>query len=223
MFPLPRVGDALLAHCLNCIRLRRALSIHSHHSIPHQLHDGPQVCLSADPARVTHHPEVPLGSLGEFETCPDWVPVMDTGQQFARIALKTMGDHGFDQRADQVAKVRNVSNVGANQNCLCNSVFCGRPKFTARTRRLWRPTLVKPLVLSRPRKARPRVHSRKRGLYVPAVRSTVSSHSKVNNSADLLSPAGSAPGLASTLARRDVKSCGRDENRSMIQLGLVHK
>jgi hypothetical protein len=24
------------------------------------------------------------------------VPVMDTGQQFARIALRTMGDHGFD-------------------------------------------------------------------------------------------------------------------------------
>ena len=38
--------------------------------------------------------EVTLGSLGEFETCPDWAPVMDTGQQFARIAIKTMGDHG---------------------------------------------------------------------------------------------------------------------------------
>jgi len=49
-----------------------------------------------------------LGSLGEFETCPDWVPVMDTGQQFERFAPKTMGDHGFDQRADRVAKVRNV-------------------------------------------------------------------------------------------------------------------
>jgi len=38
---------------------------------------------------------------------------MDTGQQFERIALKTMGDHGFDQRANRVAKVRNVSNVGS--------------------------------------------------------------------------------------------------------------
>ena len=49
----------------------------------------------------------------EFETCPDWVPVMDTGQQFAWIALKTMGEHGFDQRANRVAKVRNVSSVGS--------------------------------------------------------------------------------------------------------------
>jgi hypothetical protein len=57
---------------------------------------------------ITAHPEVTLGSLGEFETCPDWVPVMDTGQQFARIALKTMGDHGFDHRANREAKVRNV-------------------------------------------------------------------------------------------------------------------
>jgi hypothetical protein len=42
----------------------------------------------------TRHPEVTLGSLGKFETCPDWVPVVDTGQQFARIALKTIGDQG---------------------------------------------------------------------------------------------------------------------------------
>jgi hypothetical protein len=41
------------------------------------------------------------------------VPVMDTGQQFARIALKTMGYQGFDQRADGVAKVRNVSRLGS--------------------------------------------------------------------------------------------------------------
>jgi hypothetical protein len=37
---------------------------------------------------------VHLGSLGEFETCPDWVPVMDTGQQFAGSLSKqwaTMG------------------------------------------------------------------------------------------------------------------------------------
>jgi hypothetical protein len=53
-------------------------------------------------------------SSGEFETCPTWVPVMDTGQQFARIALKTMGYHPFDQRADRVAKVRNVSSVGSH-------------------------------------------------------------------------------------------------------------
>ena len=63
--------------------------------------------------RITAHPEVILGSLGEFEACPDWVPVMDTGQQFARIALKTMGDHRFDQRANRAAKVRNASRVGS--------------------------------------------------------------------------------------------------------------
>jgi hypothetical protein len=54
-----------------------------------------------------------LWSLGKFETCPEWVPVMDTGQQFARIALKTMGGHEFDQRADRAARVRNVSKVGS--------------------------------------------------------------------------------------------------------------
>ena len=62
--------------------------------------------------RITAIRKLPC-SLGEFETCPDWVAVMDTGQQFVRITLKTMGDHGFDQRADPVAKVRNVSNVGS--------------------------------------------------------------------------------------------------------------
>jgi hypothetical protein len=48
---VPRVGDALLAHCLNCIRLRRACQ---------SIRIWPQVCLSAEPARVTHYPEVPL-------------------------------------------------------------------------------------------------------------------------------------------------------------------
>jgi len=59
------------------------------------------------------HPEVTSGSLGEFETCPDWVPIMDMDQRFARIALKTMGDQGFDQKARQVARVRNVSMPGS--------------------------------------------------------------------------------------------------------------
>ena len=52
-----------------------------------------------------HHPEVTLGSLGGFETCPDWVPVMDTGQQFARISFKTTGDHWFDHSSRSAAKV----------------------------------------------------------------------------------------------------------------------
>jgi hypothetical protein len=62
---------------------------------------------------MTHHPEGILFSPGQFETCPDWVPAMDTGQQFARIALKTMGVHGFDHRANWAAKVRNVSKLGS--------------------------------------------------------------------------------------------------------------
>ena len=48
---------------------------------------------------ITGQPEVILGAFGEFETCPDWVPSMDTGQHFARIVLKTMGQHAFDYKA----------------------------------------------------------------------------------------------------------------------------
>ena len=39
---------------------------------------------------------------------------MDSGQRFVRIAFQTGGDHGFDQRAERVAKVRNVSSVGTH-------------------------------------------------------------------------------------------------------------
>ena len=67
--------------------------------------------MSGPDSVLPRHPEVTLGSLAELETCPDWVPAMDTGQQFARIAIKTMGDHGFDHRANRVAKVRNVSRL----------------------------------------------------------------------------------------------------------------
>jgi hypothetical protein len=42
-----------------------------------------------------------------------WVPAMDAGQQFARIAIKTMSDPGFDHRANRGAKVRNVSRLGS--------------------------------------------------------------------------------------------------------------
>src|ERR1017187_1897244 len=74
--------------------------------------------------RMTADPEI-TGSLGEFETCPDWVPVMDMGQQFAWIALKTMGEHGFDQRTNRVAKVRNVPNVGSrNEGRGSRSFLC---------------------------------------------------------------------------------------------------
>jgi hypothetical protein len=52
------------------------------------------------------------GSLGEFETSPDWVPTMDTGQRSARITVKTIVVHRFYHRASRVEKVRNVSKVG---------------------------------------------------------------------------------------------------------------
>ena len=64
-------------------------------------------------SRITH-PEAILGSLGEFETCPDWVPAMDSCQQFAWIILKRMPVHGFDHRANWPAKVRNVSRLGSH-------------------------------------------------------------------------------------------------------------
>ena len=72
------------------------------------------------------HPEVVLVSPGEFETCPDWVPVMDTGKQLARIAPKTISGHGFDYRANRVAKVRNVSTPGS-QNRQCDRARFRRP------------------------------------------------------------------------------------------------
>ena len=38
---------------------------------------------------ITAHPELILGSLGEFETCPDWVPGMDKLGPSASIIMKT--------------------------------------------------------------------------------------------------------------------------------------
>jgi hypothetical protein len=43
MLPLPRVGDALLAHCLNCIRLRRDC----------QFQSAPLFTVNGDKASVT--------------------------------------------------------------------------------------------------------------------------------------------------------------------------
>jgi hypothetical protein len=43
--------------------------------------------------------EVTLGSLGEFETCPDWASTLDKRRRCVRIALKTVDVCGFDQRA----------------------------------------------------------------------------------------------------------------------------
>lgn len=60
---------------------------------------------------MTARPEI-KGSLGEFETYPDWVPTTDSCHLFARITLKTMSVHGFDHRAIWPAEVRNVSRLG---------------------------------------------------------------------------------------------------------------
>ena len=49
----------------------------------------------------------------EFETCPSWVPDVDKRRRRARITLKTMLVHGFDHRANWVAKVRYVSTMGS--------------------------------------------------------------------------------------------------------------
>src|ERR1017187_6783008 len=61
---------------------------------------------------MTAQPEI-TGSLCKFETCPDWVPAMDSCQQFAWITLKTMPAHGFDHCSVWAAKVRNVSRLGS--------------------------------------------------------------------------------------------------------------
>jgi hypothetical protein len=71
------------------------------------------VLTELDPIHHNCQPEVILGSLDEFETCPNWVPAIDTGQLVVRITAKTMGVHGFDHRANWVAKVRNVSSLGS--------------------------------------------------------------------------------------------------------------
>jgi hypothetical protein len=63
---------------------------------------------------MTAHPELILGSLGEFETCPDWVPGMDTARPFASMMIKTESVHGLDHTANWLAKVRNVSSVGSH-------------------------------------------------------------------------------------------------------------
>ena len=69
-------------------------------------------------SRVRGHPEVILGCRGEFETCPDWVPDLDAGRWFQSTNLKTIRFHGFDHRANWVAKVRNVSSVGSQNKPL---------------------------------------------------------------------------------------------------------
>jgi hypothetical protein len=81
------------------------------------------IATASHSSRVTARPELILGSVGEFETCPDWVPTMDHGSVIARIALRTMDVHGFDHRANWTAEVRNVSRLGSQPNLVGCHVF----------------------------------------------------------------------------------------------------
>jgi hypothetical protein len=66
---------------------------------------------------MTAHPEI-TGPLGEFETCPVWVPGMDSGERIARIALKTIPVHRFDQRPTEPQKFETYPCRGAKLKLL---------------------------------------------------------------------------------------------------------
>jgi hypothetical protein len=66
---------------------------------------------------MTAHPEI-TGPLGEFETCPVWVPGMDSGERIARIALKTIPVHRFDQRPTEPQKFETYPDWGAKLKLL---------------------------------------------------------------------------------------------------------
>jgi hypothetical protein len=60
---------------------------------------------------VSRHPEVISGSLGYFETCPDWVPSLDAIATFDCMPACTKELTRFERI--YAAKVRNVSSVGS--------------------------------------------------------------------------------------------------------------
>ena len=51
--------------------------------------------------------------LGEFETCPNWGPSVDTHRRPTRISLKGLRFHQFDHSVSWLAKVRNASTMGS--------------------------------------------------------------------------------------------------------------
>src|ERR1017187_83315 len=51
--------------------------------------------------------------LGEFETCPNWGPGVDTHRRPTRISLKGFRFHQFDYSVSWPTKVRNVSRLGS--------------------------------------------------------------------------------------------------------------
>src|ERR1035441_5047758 len=52
--------------------------------------------------------------LGEFETCPNWGPSVDTHRRPTRISLKGLRFHQFDHSVSWPTKVRNVSRPGSH-------------------------------------------------------------------------------------------------------------
>jgi hypothetical protein len=90
---------------------------------------------SSEQRRFQVRSQLPVGPQ-KFETCPDWGPGMDTRRRAPRISVKAFLVQLFDHSASWPTKVRNVSRPGgANQNRPFDSLLCGCPQFTARTRR----------------------------------------------------------------------------------------
>jgi hypothetical protein len=58
--------------------------------------------------------------LGEFETCPGWVPGLDKRRRSPRISLKGLLVDRFDHTASWPEKVRNVSRLGRQFSSGCN-------------------------------------------------------------------------------------------------------
>jgi len=62
---------------------------------------------------TTRHPEVALGSVGELETCPDWIPSLDANAIIDCKTACTKELTRFEQRGIYAARVRNASSVGS--------------------------------------------------------------------------------------------------------------
>ncbi len=62
--------------------------------------------------RCVTHPDTILGSSGEIETCPDWVPSLDEYGGFVRMPLVHKRFEQFEWPPFYAAKVRNVSRLG---------------------------------------------------------------------------------------------------------------
>jgi hypothetical protein len=73
---------------------------------------------------VTHHPEVILGSIGEFETCPDWVPSLDAIATIDCMPACTKELTRFERTGIYAARVRNVSRLGSHAGVENEKLYC---------------------------------------------------------------------------------------------------